>query len=102
MNPRIHSQIMIFKVFYQVDHSRSPRRETTQTLYLELDTKDANEGIIQVRELIAANTDYHVEFIDVLSDKLAQYEKDTAGIEITNFTKVAKKTTTKKATAKKK
>ncbi|MFR6224473.1 MAG: RNA polymerase epsilon subunit, partial [Lactococcus lactis] len=28
---------MIFKVFYQKDNTRSPRRETTEALYLDLD-----------------------------------------------------------------
>jgi len=61
---------MIFKVFYQKDKSRSPRRETTETLYLDLDVATKEEGIIAARELLATKTPYHVEFIDSLSDRM--------------------------------
>lgn len=47
---------MIFKVFYQKDKSRSPRRETTETLYLDLDVATKEEGIIAARELLATKT----------------------------------------------
>ncbi|EKF52082.1 RNA polymerase epsilon subunit [Lactococcus garvieae] len=76
---------MIFKAFYQVDKTRSPRRETTEVLYLDLDVTDTREGVILARELLAANTDYHVEFIDSLSDEAVEYEKENGGLEITKF-----------------
>ena len=60
---------MIFKVFYQKDNTRSPRRETTDALYLDLDVATKEEGVILARELLAKNTAYHVEFIDSLSDE---------------------------------
>ena len=76
---------MIFKVFYQKDKSRSPRRETTETLYLALDVATKEEGIIAARELLATKTPYHVEFIDSLSDEAVEYEKETGVFEITSF-----------------
>lgn len=76
---------MIFKAFYQADKTRSPRRETTEVLYLDLDVTDTREGVILARELLAANTDYHVEFIDSLSDEAVEYEKENGGLEITSF-----------------
>ncbi len=76
---------MIFKVFYQADKTRSPRRETTQILYLDLDVKDEKEGIIAGREVIAKNTDYIVEFIDALSDEALEYERENTDVTITTF-----------------
>ena len=76
---------MIFKAFYQEDKTRSPRRETTKVLYLDLDVTDTREGVILARELLAANTGYHVEFIDSLSDEAVEYEKENGGLEITSF-----------------
>lgn len=76
---------MIFKVFYQKDKTRSPRRETTESLYLDLDVDNERDGIIQARELLAKNTAYHVEFIDALSDETVAYEKETGVFEITSF-----------------
>ncbi|MCL2113169.1 DNA-directed RNA polymerase subunit epsilon [Lactococcus protaetiae] len=76
---------MIFKVFYQKDKSRSPRRETTETLYLDIDVDNISDGIIIARELLAKNTEYHIEFIDGLSDEAVEYEKETGVFEITSF-----------------
>ena len=76
---------MIFKAFYQEDKTRSPRRETTKVLYLDLDVTDTREGVILARELLAANTDYHVEFIDSLSDEAVEYEKKTVVLKLQAF-----------------
>ena len=76
---------MIFKAFYQVDKTRSPRRETTEVLYLDLDVASEREGVILAREILSANTKYHVEFIDALSDEAVEYEKEHGGFEITTF-----------------
>ena len=37
---------MIYKVFYQETKERNPRRETTHTLYLDIDAKNELEGRI--------------------------------------------------------
>ncbi len=76
---------MIFKVFYQTDKSRSPRRETTQILYLDLDVKDEKAGVIAGREILSKSTNYTVEFIEGLSDEAAAYERENGGLEITTF-----------------
>ena len=43
---------MIYKVFYQETKERSPRREKTRALYLEIEAANELEGRIQARKLI--------------------------------------------------
>lgn len=60
---------MIFKVTYQPNTTQVPTRENTETLYVEA------ENIVEVRELIAANTAYNVEFVQELSPAHLEYEQ---------------------------
>mgnify|MGYP004708117523 CR=1 FL=1 len=76
---------MIFKVFYQKDERRAPRRETTQIMYLDLDVQDENAGVIAGRELLAQNTAYVVEFIQALSDDAVAYDQENGDFQITTF-----------------
>ena len=77
---------MIYKVFYQETKDRSPRRETTRSLYLDIDASSALEGRIIARELVEKNRpEYNVEYIELLSDKLLDYEKETGAFEVTEF-----------------
>ena len=77
---------MIYKVFYQETKDRSPRRETTRSLYLDIDANSELEGRIIARELVEKNRpEYNVEYIELLSDKLLDYEKETGAFEITEF-----------------
>ena len=77
---------MIYKVFYQETKDRSPRRETTRSLYLDIDASSELEGRIIARELLEKNRPaYNVEYIELLSDKLLDYEKETGAFEITEF-----------------
>lgn len=76
---------MLFKVFYQETKKCSPKRETTHSLYLELDTTDVRSGVIQAREIMRDHTDFHVEFIDAISDEQAEYEREAAHFSITTF-----------------
>ena len=77
---------MIYKVFYQETKDRSPRRETTRSLYLDIDASSEREGRIIARELVEKNRpEYNVEYIELLSDKLLDYEKETGAFEITEF-----------------
>ena len=77
---------MIYKVFYQETKDRSPRRETTRSLYLDIDASSELEGRIIARELVEKNRpEFNVEYIELLSDKLLDYEKDTGAFEITEF-----------------
>lgn len=70
---------MIYKVYYQEHPERNPKRETTQSLYLEA------ESLPEARALIEANTTYNVEFIEELSDAAVTYEKSSAQFSVTTF-----------------
>ena len=77
---------MIYKVFYQETKERSPRRETTRSLYLDIDASSELEGRIIARELVEKNRpEFNVEYIELLSDKLLDYEKEAGAFEITEF-----------------
>ncbi|GFH40670.1 RNA polymerase epsilon subunit [Lactococcus insecticola] len=77
---------MLFKVFYQETKKRNPKRETTQSLFLEIDdASDARDGVIKVRDIIRENTAYHVEFIDAISGEQEKYEREFEGFTITTF-----------------
>ncbi|CTG68747.1 RNA polymerase epsilon subunit [Streptococcus pneumoniae] len=80
---------MIYKVFYQETKERSPRRETTRALYLDIDASSELEGRITARQLVEENRpEYnieYIEYIELLSDKLLDYEKETGAFEITEF-----------------
>ena len=77
---------IIYKVFYQETKERSPRRETTRSLYLDIDASSELEGRIAARQLVEENRpEYNIEYIELLSDKLLDYEKETGAFEITEF-----------------
>ena len=76
---------MIYKVFYQETKDRSPRREKTRALYLEIEAANELEGRIQARKFIEENTPYNIEFIELLSDKHLEYEKESGTFELTEF-----------------
>lgn len=76
---------MIFKVFYQETRNRNPRRENTQTLYIDIDAETELEGRIKTRKLVEEKTSYNVEFIELLSDKHLEYEKETGVFELTEL-----------------
>ena len=76
---------MIYKVFYQETKDLSPRRENTRSLYLDIDASNELEGRIQARKLVEENTSYNIEFIELLSDKHLEYEKESGIFEVTEF-----------------
>ena len=76
---------MIYKVFYQETKDRSPRRESTRSLYLEVEADNELEGRIKARKLVEENTDYNIEFIEFLSDKHLEYEKESGTFQVTEF-----------------
>ena len=76
---------MIYKVFYQETKDRSPRRENTRSLYLEVEANNELEGRIKARKLVEENTDYNIEFIELLSDKHLEYEKEPGTFQVTEF-----------------
>ena len=76
---------MIYKVFYEETKDRSPRRENTRSLYLEVEADNELEGRIKARKLVEDNTDYNIEFIELLSDKHLEYEKESGTFQVTEF-----------------
>ncbi len=76
---------MIFKVFYQERKDRNPRREQTQSLYLDIDATNERDGIIAVRELIESKTHYNIEFIEALTEKHLAYEKESGAFTLTEL-----------------
>lgn len=76
---------MIYKVFYQETKDRNPRREKTHALYLEVEAADELEGRIKARKLIEEKTPYNIEFIELLSDKHLEYEKESGAFELTEL-----------------
>ena len=76
---------MIYKVFYQETKDRSLRRENTRSLYLEVEANNELEGRIKARKLVEDNSDYNIEFIELLSDKHLEYEKESGTFQVTEF-----------------
>ncbi|GAA0808879.1 MULTISPECIES: DNA-directed RNA polymerase subunit epsilon [Ligilactobacillus] len=70
---------MIFKVYYQPTKRINPRRENTETLYLEAKSE------VEARLLVEENTEYNVEFIEGLDDKTLEYEKQSENFKLTEF-----------------
>lgn len=70
---------MIYKVYYQEDKIRNPKREQTHSLYLEADSK------VEALSLIEENTPYNVEFIQELDGNSLEYEKENAEFKLTEF-----------------
>jgi len=82
---KMEGNIMIYKVFYQETKDRNPRREKTHALYLEVEAADELEGRIKARKLIEEKTPYNIEFIELLSDKHLEYEKESGAFELTEL-----------------
>lgn len=76
---------MIYKVFYQETKTRSPRREQTKALYLDIDATDELEGRIKARKLVEEKTAYNIEFIELLSEKHLEYEKESGVFALTEL-----------------
>lgn len=72
---------MIYKVLYQKDKIVNPRRETTQTLYMEADNQ------VEARTLVEDNTPYNIELIQELTGNSLKYEKEHANFKLTSFDK---------------
>lgn len=60
---------MIYKVLYQSNPTLVPRRESTETLYLEADS------VIHAREQLANHTPYRVDYIQELTPSHLEYEQ---------------------------
>ena len=70
---------MIYKVFIKKQRTQPHVVETTRSLYLDIDANSELEGRIAARQLVEENRpEYNIEFIELLSDKLLDYEKKLA------------------------
>lgn len=70
---------MIFKVLYQADKTRIPRRETTQALYMKCDTE------MQARIQLEKYTNYNIEYVEPLEGNHLKYEESEPDFKITKF-----------------
>ncbi|MEG1503782.1 MULTISPECIES: DNA-directed RNA polymerase subunit epsilon [Enterococcus] len=70
---------MIYKVYYQETKERNPKREQTQSLYVEAENEE------MVHNLLRDNTPYNVEYIQLLEGNHLEYEKENADFKLTEF-----------------
>lgn len=70
---------MIFKVYYQETKERNPKREQTQSLYIEAD------DLVAARLRVEENTPYNIELIQLLEGNHLAYEKENAEFVLTEF-----------------
>ena len=71
---------MIYKVYYQEDMQRNPKREDTHSLYLEADTA------VEARAQVEAHTDHNIEFIEAIEGNTLAYEQENPNFKLTEFT----------------
>lgn len=76
---------MIIKFFTKKLKSVAHAVNQTKSLYLDIDAETELEGRIQARQIIEKNTAYNIEFIELLSEKALEYEKETGVFEVTEF-----------------
>lgn len=70
---------MVYKVYYQESMERNPKREYTQSFYLEADNQADAYAMAQ------KNTDYNIETVEELSDAALVYEQADLEFKLTTF-----------------
>ncbi|MHC5268247.1 DNA-directed RNA polymerase subunit epsilon [Enterococcus sp. LJL98] len=70
---------MIYKVFYQERKDQNPKREQTQSLYIEAETE------VLARQLVEDNTPYNIEYLQLLEGNHLAYEKENTDFILTEF-----------------
>ena len=70
---------MLFKVFYQENKNINPRREKTQSLYIEANSK------VDVIDQLEKNTSYNIEHIVVLKGKYLEYEQKHENFKLVEY-----------------
>lgn len=70
---------MIYKVYYQETKERNPKREQTQSLYVEAENEE------MVHNFLRENTPYNVEYIQLLEGNHLEYEKENADFKLMEF-----------------
>lgn len=78
-NLKEKKQEMIYKVYYQEYKERNPKREQTQSLYIEADSE------IIARGLIEANTQYNIELVQELVGNHLEYERGNTEFNLVTF-----------------
>ena len=76
---------MIYKLFFEETKERSPTPEQKPAVYLDIEATDELEGRIKARKLVEEKTPYNIEFIELLSDKHLEYEKESGVFELTEL-----------------
>ena len=75
---------MIYKVFTKKLKSVTYAVNRQKSLYLDIDAENELAGRIQARQIIENNTAYNIEYIELLSEKALEYEKETGVFEVTS------------------
>jgi len=70
---------VIYKVYYQNDNKRNPKREDTHSLYLDAPTE------VEARALVEEHTDHNIEFIEAIEGKTLAYEQENPNYKLTEF-----------------
>ena len=70
---------MIYKVYYQESKIHNPKREETQSLYIE-----ANSDV-EARQRVEENTPYNIEFVQLLEGNHLEYEKENPAFTLVEF-----------------
>lgn len=70
---------MIFKVTYQENKLRNPKREETKALYVESETE------VDARALVETHTPYNIEFVQPLDPAHLEYEQKSPEFKLTEF-----------------
>nr|WP_211089202.1 DNA-directed RNA polymerase subunit epsilon [Lactobacillus sp. HBUAS51381] len=70
---------VIYKVYYQNDKKRNPKREDTHSLYLEADTE------VEARAQVEAHTEHNIEFIEAIEGNTLAYEQQNPNYKLTEF-----------------
>jgi len=71
--------LMIYKVYYQETKIRNPKREETQSLYIEASSD------VEARQKVEENTPYNIEFVQLLEGSHLEYEKENAEFTLVEF-----------------
>ncbi|MBS9337794.1 RNA polymerase epsilon subunit [Fructobacillus parabroussonetiae] len=70
---------MVYKVYYQESMDRNPKRENTQSFFLEADSHADAYALAQ------KNTDFNIETVEELSDAALVYEQADPEFSLTTF-----------------
>ena len=70
---------MTFKIYFQPDQTMTPRRENTKSIYVEADSEAA------ARQMVEQNTEYNIEYVELLDEKALDYEKQIPDFKLTTF-----------------